>query len=330
MGPLSLYTSPTLPLLAFPLSLFLVTAIGLGLCFGSFLNVVIYRLPREQNLAYPPSTCPACGTRIRPYDNLPVLSWILLRGKARCCQNPISIRYPAVELLGGLLAAAIVLMRIFPQADQLTLGKASLLFALYLSLGLILIALSFIDLEFMILPDSLTWSGAALGFLSTWVRPEGDWWAALSGAAFGYVVVWFPFIWLHQKLRGTAGMGLGDAKLLFLAGAWFGLFGVLFALFAGAVLGTVAALVLFLVQGKIEEPEAVRQEIEELKQAIEEASGEEKEELERILAADPMAAEAPSGFRGIRIAFGPFLSLACLLLLLFEPEIRSLLFLFSL
>src|SRR5688572_23068923 len=95
-----------------PVPFLTVVAISLGLLFGSFLNVVIHRVPRGQSVAFPPSTCPGCGKRIAPYDNLPVLSWLILRGKARCCGIPISARYPAVELIGGLLAWAVLVFRV--------------------------------------------------------------------------------------------------------------------------------------------------------------------------------------------------------------------------
>lgn len=300
----------------------LLTAVSVGLCFGSFLNVVIYRLPRGMSVATPPSSCPACGARIRARDNVPVFGWLFLGGKARCCGAPVSAKYPLVEALGGLIAGAIVMVHLLPAASELDALTAVLLFSLYLALGLGLVALTFIDLEFMILPDSLTLGGAALGFVSTFVRADLSPLESLLGAAVGFVGLWFPFIWLHQKLRGFPGMGLGDAKLVLLAGAWFGPWGTLFTLFAGALQGTLAALVVLLVKGKVEEPARVREELEELRRAIEETSGEEREELERLLAEDPLAHEAGPGFGGARIAFGPFLALACLELLFFQGPIR--------
>ena len=316
------------------------TAVSVGLCFGSFLNVVIYRLPRDLNLAYPPSACPGCSAPIAAYDNVPVLGWLLLRGKARCCGTKISMRYPAIEFLGGLLAWVIVEARLMPLSGELGVGGAVATFACYLALGLGLIALAFIDLEFMILPDSLTLGGALLGLLTAAYRPSvggmslGDsldaatagfavGWSALSAVG-GFLVVWLPFIWLHQKLRGHPGMGLGDAKLLLLAGAWFGPFGVFFALFAGALQGTLAALVLLLVHGKVSEPAQVTAEREELALLIEQAEGEERTALERARDEDPvLSAEADSSFGKAHIAFGPFLSLALLELLVLEAPLRD-------
>ncbi len=291
--------------------------VGLGLCFGSFLNVVIYRLPRDLSLVSPGSACPGCDKAIAGYDNIPLLSWLLLRGKARCCGTRISPRYPLIELLGGLLAWTIFDVRLLPFADQITLGEGLFLFSVYLTLSLGLLAAAAIDLEHMILPDSLTLGGAALGLVTSPFRPEVDPPMALLGAAVGYVGIWFPFIWLHTKLRGFPGMGLGDAKLMMLAGAWFGPLGALLILFAGALQGSVVAGIALLVRGKIDEPEAVAEQRRELLLAISEASGEEKRLLEEELQNDPLGQSPEEAPGGPRIAFGPFLALASIELLIF-------------
>jgi leader peptidase (prepilin peptidase) / N-methyltransferase len=300
----------------FPTWLFTGAAIVFGLCWGSFLNVVIYRLPRGLSLSRPGSRCPSCETPIAPYDNVPVLGWLLLRGRSRCCKTKISIRYPAVELLGGLLAGAIFEMRLHPHAHELLLGEALLLFSFYLALGLGLIALALIDLEHMILPDSITWGGALLGLLSSPFRPEVSPEGALLGGAVGFFGIWFPFIWLHEKLRGFPGMGLGDAKLMTLAGTWFGPLGALLTLFLGAFQGTLFALITLGVKGEIEEPEGVRKQREELLAAIDAAHGQEKEDLLREYEADPLAKPPEERKGGAHIAFGPFLALALVELLL--------------
>ncbi|HSC89381.1 MAG TPA: prepilin peptidase [Polyangiaceae bacterium] len=312
-----------MPLSDLPVALVTSTAIAVGLCFGSFLNVVIHRLPRGMNLAYPPSACPGCGTPIRALHNVPVLGWLWLRGRAACCGVRISPRYPLVEALGGLLAWALVVTRILPFASEVGVGMAVAWFATWLALGLGLVALAFIDLEFMILPDSLTLGGAALGLASSLYRADIDWQGSLLGGVFGFGLVWLPFIWGHRKLRGFDGMGLGDAKLLLLAGCWFGVLGAAFVLFAGAIQGTLATLVTLLVHGEIKEPAAVTAEREELARAIEEAEGEEREELVRLRDEDPLGHEAPQGLAGARIPFGPFLALACLEFALFEGHVRE-------
>jgi leader peptidase (prepilin peptidase)/N-methyltransferase len=286
-------------------------AIALGLLFGSFLNVVIYRLPRAQNLAFPPSTCPACGARIKPYDNVPVLSWLLLRGRARCCGAAIASRYPLVECLGGLLGWAVMKRLVLTLPGYTELYLALLVFASYFALALALLALVFIDLEFMLLPDELTLGALGLGLLTVPLR-HVSWLDALFGAAGGFLFVWLFFDLGYRWLRGKPGMGLGDAKLLAVAGAWFGWPGVLFALCAGAIQGTLFAIAVFVTQGKIDEPEAVQREREQLKQEMEHMSSEERAQLERELAGDVLIAEPDPGLTGARIPFGPFLVLATL------------------
>ncbi|MEI9950428.1 MAG: prepilin peptidase [Pseudomonadota bacterium] len=300
-------------------------AVALGLSFGSFLNVVIYRLPRGESLSHPSSRCPGCGKPIRIYDNIPVLGWLLLRGRARCCKIRISARYPLIEALGGLFAWAIVRAIIFELPAETLWWKAVLLFALYLALALGLLAAAFIDLDHMYLPDPITLGGAILGVLSVPVR-GGTFQASLLGAALGFLLVWLPFDFLYGKLRGLPGMGLGDAKLVMLAGAWFGWQGAVFALLAGAVQATVVALAVFLARGRIDEPEAVIQERKELQMLLENSTGEERAELEREIARDPLAFEPEAGLGKARLAFGPFLALATVEYLLFGDVIVQALF----
>lgn len=301
------------------------TAAVLGLCGGSFLNVVIHRLPRGLSLSHPGSHCPTCKKPIAARDNVPLLGWLLLGGKSRCCKEKISPQYPLVELVGGLMAGALVTMKIAPFTHTLTVGQAALLFLSYLSVSLGLVAAAVIDWEHMILPDSITWGGAGLGIATAWLRPEVTTASAALGAAVGYLGIWLPFIWAHEKLRGFPGMGLGDAKLMALAGAWLGPLGALLTLFAGAVQGTLFAVSALLATGKIEEPAAVQQQRADLLQAIDEAEGEEKKELLREFHSDPLALPPSEAPGGLRVAFGPFLSLSIIeLLLFFEPAQRYL------
>jgi leader peptidase (prepilin peptidase) / N-methyltransferase len=297
--------------------------VSLGLVFGSFLNVVIYRMPRGESVAFPASHCTSCGTPIRVVDNLPVLGWLMLRGRARCCKSRISPRYPLVELLGGLLGGALIQVSILTLPQETALWQGLLLFAAQLALGLALIAAAFIDLSHMYLPDELTLGGAALGVLSVPLRPGATFVESAAGAAVGFLVVWLPFDLLHRLVRGKPGMGLGDAKLVMLAGAWFGWQGALFTLLGGAVQATFVVLALYLVHGKLEEPEAVKLERAELEAELERASPEEREELLKELALDPLAEEPEEGFGKARIAFGPFLVLAALELLVFGSFIRA-------
>jgi leader peptidase (prepilin peptidase)/N-methyltransferase len=300
-------------------------AVALGLVFGSFLNVVIYRLPRGESLAHPPSRCPGCAKPIRIYDNIPVLGWLLLRGRARCCKIRISVRYPLIEALGGLLAWAIVRVIIFELPEETAWWKVVLIFSVYLALALGLLAASFIDLDHMYLPDQITLGGAALGFASIPLRDVSLRDAAL-GALVGFLVVWLPFDFLYSKLRGVPGMGLGDAKLVMLAGAWFGWQGALFALLGGAVQASVTALAVYLARGRLEEPESVLREREELRALLDSTEGEERAELEREMARDPLAFEPEAGLGKARLAFGPFLALATLEYMLFGDAILQAVF----
>jgi leader peptidase (prepilin peptidase)/N-methyltransferase len=297
--------------------------VSLGLTFGSFLNVVIYRLPRGENLAFPASHCTSCGKPIRAFDNLPLLGWLLLRGRARCCKAPISGRYPLVELLGGLLGGTLIQVAVLTLPLDTPLWQGGLLFAVELALGLGLIAAAFIDLSHMYLPDEITLGGAVLGVLSVPLRLGATFQDSLIGAGVGFLIVWLPFDLLHRVLRGKPGMGLGDAKLTMLAGAWFGWQGAVFTLLGGAIQATVSVIVLYFVQGRIDEPEAVKRERAELAQALAEASPEERAELEAELEGDPLADEPEPGFGKARIAFGPFLILAALELLVFGSFIKQ-------
>lgn len=208
----------------------------LGLLVGSFLNVVIYRLPvmmerrwqRESreilgleptaelpslSLARPASRCGACGTPIRAWQNVPVLSWLLLRGKAGCCGAPIALRYPLVELLSGLISGIC--------AWHFGYG-AALPGALLLSWALI--ALAFIDLDTQLLPDDLTlpllWLGLLLVLAGVPVASV-DLASAVIGAIAGYLVLWSVF-WAFKLITGKEGLGYGDFKLLAALGAWLG------------------------------------------------------------------------------------------------------------
>ncbi|WP_437667700.1 prepilin peptidase [Sorangium sp. So ce1182] len=296
-------------------------ALCFGLLWGSFLNVVIYRVPRELSVVHPGSRCPACGTPIRAFDNIPVLSYLLLRGRARCCGAPVSPRYPLVEAAGGVLSLAIVEIILHGLPGTTPILRALAMYIADLALALGLLAATFIDLEHMYIPDGITIGGAVLGVATASLRSMGfaD---ALLGAAVGFAVVWLPFVVIYPRIRGgRVGMGLGDAKLLMLAGAWFGWGGALFVLGAGAVQGSLVAIAMLLLRGSIEEPEAVRLEREQIRAELAEMSPEERAAAEEELAQDPLAEEPGEGFGQARIAFGPFLALATLEYLLVGRDV---------
>ncbi|MBP9111694.1 MAG: prepilin peptidase [Polyangiaceae bacterium] len=273
-----------------------------GLLWGSFLNVVIYRLPLGMSVVRPPSHCPACETPIRAWQNVPFFGWIFLGGKAACCKVKIPVRYPLVELLGGIAAVAVLEMQ-RASHPELSLGVGIAVFLANYFLVLGLIAGVFIDLEHMILPNEITMGGAVLAMATTTLRGQSFTDAAI-GAVTGFLIIYVPMV-LYKWIRGREGLGWGDAKLLVLVGAWVGIEGVMFTLFAGAVQGTLFALVTMLVMGKIEEPESVKQQRAEL-QALADAGDEEaREELE----GDPVGQEPADGFMRAPIAFGPMLIL---------------------
>lgn len=288
----------------FPYWFLALVAIPLGLAFGSFLNVVIYRLPRGESVVHPGSRCPGCGKPIRGFDNIPVFSWLLLRGRSRCCKTKISPRYPLVELLGGLSGWASLQKVLEDAPADASLVASAALFAAYLALTLGLIAAIFIDLDFMLLPDEITLGGAVLGLITAPMR-HLPWTTSLLGAAIGFAIVWLPFVFLYGKLRGRPGMGLGDAKLVMLAGAWFGWPGAAFTLFGGAVQASLGAIGVLLVHGRIEEPEAVKADREELERAA--AAGD--AEAAAALADDPLGKPPEEGLMAARMPFGPFLCL---------------------
>ncbi len=207
--------------------------IMLGLCFGSFLNVVIWRLPRGESLLGPGSHCPSCGTPVRRRDNVPLLGWLLLRGRCRDCAAPISPRYPLVELLGGAALAGAVLLAPTPAAAAATA-------AVLLSLC----AVFFIDLDHRLILDAITLPGAALGLLLCPLLGTSRLDAA-AGAVAGFASLWLAREG-YRRLRGIEGLGFGDVKLAAMLGAWLGWQGVFMTLLVGSGLGTLVSVALML------------------------------------------------------------------------------------
>jgi leader peptidase (prepilin peptidase)/N-methyltransferase len=202
--------------------------------------------------------------------------------------------------------------------DDLSLARAAGNYLAIFALSMGLTAAAFIDWEHMYLPDSITIGGTVLGLATIPLRGV-QWVPSFSGAAIGFLVVWLPFIVLYKRLRGFAGMGMGDAKLVMLAGAWFGWSGAAWVLLAGSLQGSVGALFIYLAKGKFEEPESVKADRAELKKA----SAEGDEEATKLLADDPGGAGDDDGDAPARIAFGPFLILATLEFLFFNDTISG-------
>jgi leader peptidase (prepilin peptidase)/N-methyltransferase len=206
----------------------LVLATVLGLAIGSFLNVVIYRLPLGQSLLTPPSTCPSCRTRLRAIDNVPVLSWLMLGGRCHHCQAPISPQYPLVEFATGVLF--LLITWVTPMGPLL---------AARLILVVILIVLFGIDLHHQILPNTITLPGIVIGFLFSLVGPPG-WVSSLLGILLGAGIL-YGIAAAYYAVRREEGLGMGDVKMLAMIGAFLGWKAVLVTLilssFSGALVG---------------------------------------------------------------------------------------------
>ncbi|MEJ5378249.1 MAG: A24 family peptidase [bacterium] len=212
--------------------LFMMGSLATGMVVGSFLNVCIYRLPRQESLVYPGSHCPKCGTPVRPYDNIPILSYLLLKGRCRKCRQSISPRYPLVEALTGGVALAL--------AGRYGWAPETPIFFL-LCCGLIVI--SFIDLDHQIIPNRITYPGIPLGILASFLIPGVTLEDSLLGMALGGGILWLVAI-VFQWVRKKEGMGFGDVKLLAMIGAFLGWKAVILTLvlssFVGAVVGYAA------------------------------------------------------------------------------------------
>ncbi len=221
-----------------------------GLAFGSFLNVCIHRIPRGISVVLPHSACPRCHRAIKPYDNIPVLSWLMLRGRCRHCGAPISPRYLAVELITASLFLACY--------ERFGLSVFTLKYCVF---GFLIVGLIFIDAEWKLLPDALTLPGLAAGLVFSLAAPLNDVvmqvvprfagslpsWRLLSlgdallGAAVGSSF-FYGIAMLYLHARGREGMGLGDVKLMAMVGAFLGMKLTVFTIFGASLIGSVFGL----------------------------------------------------------------------------------------
>lgn len=209
-----------------------------GAVIGSFLNVCIHRLPREESIVFPPSHCPACGSRIAPWDNIPVISWLLLKGRCRSCGSRISMQYPVVETINALLSLALFL--------QFGLSGR---FALYLLFSSALVVITFIDLEHQIIPDVISLPGIVVGFAASFFPGGIGWGNSLAGIVAGGGSL-LLIAWVYEMATKKEGMGGGDIKLLTMMGAFLGWRSVPFIIFAASLVGSVIGITLMLVQKK--------------------------------------------------------------------------------
>ncbi len=253
-----------------------------GCLFGSFFNVCIYRIPREIFWKTSRSHCPACNAPIPSWHNVPVFSWILLRGKAACCGAKISIQYPLVELgTGGLW---VLIYWCFPfflgHTDRLIFDSAELLrFAHALIFCSVLLICSVIDLEHQIIPDVLSLPMIALAPVAAFFHPELSLKSCLIGIALGGGL-FYGLAWLYFLIRKEYGLGLGDVKLLAAIGGWLGYQSVLTTIFWASMLGSVIGVTTIIISRK-------------------------KTDLK------------------LKLPFGPFLSFAAIVLLLFGNELST-------
>ncbi len=246
-----------------PQPFFYIVAGVFGLIIGSFLNVVIHRLPREDSIVLPSSKCPSCGAAIAFYDNVPVLSYVMLGGRCRNCKTHISARYPAVEALTAFLFV------VTAWHDGLSVALPfDLIFVTAVT------ALVFIDAEHMILPNAITYPGMVFALVARLAiplltgTPHFDdlpmllngvlagiplWAASLIGALLGALIgggsLWLMG-WTWEKLRGIEAMGLGDVKMMFMAGAYLGWRLTILNIFLGVLSGSLIGIVLMARQGK--------------------------------------------------------------------------------
>jgi leader peptidase (prepilin peptidase)/N-methyltransferase len=205
-------------------------AVAIGLVLGSFLNVCIVRWPAEQSVVTPRSRCPQCQSLIAWYDNIPILSWLLLGAKCRRCRLPIPVRYPLVELAVGALWGAAV-WRYGVEVEAL---RAALF-------GMILLGIAVSDGREYIIPDEFSIGGAVIGIILAVLGGWLPWPEALLGAVVGFALLWLVAV-LGSKAFGEDAMGGGDVKMMAMIGAFLGWQGVLLTLFLGALLGTVIFL----------------------------------------------------------------------------------------
>lgn len=296
----------TVPAFAIPVLLspgLRVLAFVWGLVWGSFANVVIHRVPLGLSIVRPRSRCPRCETPIASLDNVPVLSYLLLRGKCRACKAPVSLRYPTVELLAGMLSFALYMRHVFV---PLVAGADASPWAwlLWFTFGLALLVVTYIDLDYWIIPDvivlPLTGVAVAAAVLVPDVLGVGAFEAIMAALAGFALFAGIRFVYL--RWRGIEALGLGDAKLLLMVGAFTGPTGLVWTIGAGAVQGLLVSIPMLLAGRRIA-----------------------NRELADVHGDDPeLGEDDPDRVLGQRVPFGPFLALAAIEFMLLRGPIEDL------
>jgi len=282
-------------------------AFGLGWLFGSFANVGIYRwppteeFPRGRSVVKPASHCFGCGAAVRAIDNIPILSYLLLRGRCRVCKIGFSARYMMIEAMTGLLFAAtfyfcVVLFPDVAPADRL------LRFAIYAAFMFVMVVITFIDLDHKLILDKITYPSIPFFYGAGLLLPENQWWDGLVGAAVGYAVVRLiaDGYYLFTKREG---MGYGDGKLLAIFGALWGWKAVFAGLFLGSIVGTIVCVPLLLLGGRA-------------KTDADRGEGEEETSAEEDVLEDP------PGMGRVEVPFGPFLITGAIVYMYLSPWIE--------
>ncbi len=273
-----------------------------GALWGSFANVVIYRVPRDLSVVRPGSHCPGCEAPIAWYDNIPVLSYLLLRGACRRCGAKISLRYLVVELLAGVMSFALYMQHVM---RPLVAGGAPGLGAwvLWLTFGLALLIVTYTDIDLWVIPDEVVLPVAALGLLVAGLAPEvlgvGLLEAAAAGSA-GYLLI-AGLRWVYLRWRGLEALGLGDGKLLLMIGAFCGAQGLVWTIAAGAIQGLLVAVPLLFAGKRLA-----------------------TSELQEVHGDDPELGDDGDGVMGARVPFGPFLAIAAFEYMLIPEQIAAL------
>ncbi len=278
-----------------------------GAVWGSFFNVAIHRWPREMSVVTPPSHCPACGEPISAGRNVPILGWLFLRGKAACCGASISPRYPLVELVSGVLAVALAERFIINAPAELPLMDVAIEALIYFAFVGGLVIASFVDLDWMEIPDEVSLPGAALGLATVTLRESPGAVDAALGAGGGFLLVQLVFVWGYERLLGRRGMGEGDSKLLLMIGAFLGWQGAFFALVLGAFQGLFVAG-LFLATGRSIVPAGLAELEEQERREDENGNGNGN---------DDGNDDDDESFGKLKVPYGPFLALGALEFLFF-------------
>lgn len=274
-----------------------------GLLWGSFANVVIYRVPRGLSIVRPRSKCPRCEHPIASWDNIPVLSYLLLRGRCRHCRAPMGLRYLVVELLAGLLAFAVYMQQVFVPLLE-GAGPNVLGWLLWFAFGLALLVVVYVDLDVWIVPDAVVLPMAAIGLAVAAISPALLGVSVLEAAAAGVggYLLFAGIRLVYLKWRGIEALGLGDAKLLLMVGAFTGAPGLVWCIGAGAIQGLLVSVPLLLAGRRVANTD------------LHEVHGDDPE----------LGEEDPAdGIIGRRVPFGPFLAVAALEYVLLRPHIDA-------